>query len=167
MQLYGSLKDVRGDSLEFKPNLKHNLDRADDVYESIKRTIDEYITKQAIDAPTESTCEPVWQPETEITKLDYKQENITSVIWCIGYQTNFGWVKVPVFDGKGYPSHDRGVTSVNGLYFIGLPWLYTWGSGRFSGIARDAEYLSDYIATKMKYAYPGTLLAVNEAAIGS
>ena len=167
MQLYGSLKDVREDNLEFKPNLKHNLDRADDVYESIKRTIDEYIAQQVIDAPTESTYEPVWQPETEITELNYREKNITAVIWCIGYQTNFSWVKVPVFDGLGYPSHDRGVTSINGLYFLGLPWLYTWGSGRFSGIARDAEYLSDYIATKMKYAYPGTLLAVNEAAIGS
>ena len=166
MQLYGSLKDIQGDRLKFKPNLKHNLDHADDVAESIKRTIDEYIARKEIDAPTEAAYQPVWQPE-EVAQLDYKKSNITSVIWCIGYQTNFSWVKIPVFDGKGYPSHDRGVTSARGLYFVGLPWLYTWGSGRFSGIARDAEYLSDYIANRMKYAYPGTLLAVNEAAIGS
>nr|WP_319421836.1 MSMEG_0569 family flavin-dependent oxidoreductase [Pleurocapsa sp. FMAR1] len=166
MQLYGSLKDIQGDRLKFKPNLKHNLDHADDVAESIKRTIDDYIVRKEIDAPTEAAYQPVWQPE-EVAQLDYKKSNITSVIWCIGYQTNFSWVKIPVFDGKGYPSHDRGVTSARGLYFVGLPWLYTWGSGRFSGIARDAEYLSDYIANRMKYAYPGTLLAVNEAAIGS
>ena len=167
MQLYGSLKDIQGDRLEFKPNLKHNLDRADDVAESIKKTIDEYIVRKEIDVPTETAYQPVWQPDTEVLELDYKENNITSVIWCIGYQTDFNWVKIPVFDGLGYPSHDRGVTSARGLYFLGLPWLYTWGSGRFSGIARDAEYLSDYIANKMKYAYPGTLLAVNEAAIGS
>ncbi len=167
MQLYGSLKDVAGESLEFKPNLQQNLDRADDVAESIKRTIDEYIERNGIDVPLDSPYSPVWQPETETTKLNYQQANINSVIWCIGYRTNFSWVDVPVFDGKGYPSHDRGVTSVNGLYFLGLPWLYTWGSGRFSGIARDAEYLADYIAHNTKHAYPGTLLAVNEAAIGS
>jgi putative flavoprotein involved in K+ transport len=167
MQLYGSLKDVQGDNLEFKPNLRHNLDRADDVYESIKSTIDEYINRNNIDAPIESPSQPVWQPETEVLELDYQKNNITAVVWCIGYNTNFSWVNVPVFDGKGYPSHDRGVTNVRGLYFLGLPWLYTWGSGRFSGIARDAEYLSDYIAKRTKYAYPGTLLAVNEAAIGS
>ena len=167
MQLYGSLEDIRGNNLKFKPNLKQNLDRADDVFQSIKRTIDEYIAKQGTAAPTELPYQPVWQPETEVLELDYKKSNITSVIWCIGYQANFSWVNVPVFDGKGYPSHDRGVTSVRGLYFLGLPWLYTWGSGRFSGIARDAEYLSDYIAKRTKYAYPGTLLAVNEAAIGS
>ncbi|MEL6910163.1 MAG: FAD-dependent oxidoreductase, partial [Cyanobacteria bacterium J06598_4] len=150
-----------------KPNLKHNLDHADDVAASIKRTIDEYIAKNNIDAPSESSYEPVWQPEAEVLELVYRENNITAVVWCIGYKTSFSWIDAPVFDGKGYPSHDRGVTSVQGLYFIGLPWLYTWGSGRFSGIARDAEYLSDYIAKRTKYAYPGTLLAVNEAAFGS
>ena len=167
MQLYGSLKDIRGYSLRFKPNLKQNLDRADDVAASIKKTIDEFIAKNDISAPTEAPYQPVWQPETEILELDYRQANINTVIWCNGYQTDFSWIEVPVFDGKGYPSHDRGVTSVTGLYFLGLPWLYTWGSGRFSGIARDAEYICDRIVAKIKYAYPGTLLAVNEAAIGS
>ncbi len=167
MLLYGSLKDIRGNNLKFKANLKQNLDDADAVAESIKKTIDEYIIKQRISASTKSTYQPVWQPTTEVLELDYKQANISSVIWCIGYQTNFSWIEIPVFDGLGYPSHNRGVTSVKGLYFLGLPWLYTWGSGRFSGIARDAEYLCNYIASKMKYAYPGSLLAVNEAAIGS
>ena len=38
-----------------------------------------------------------------------------------------------------------GVTGQAGLYFLGLPWLHTWGSGRFSGVARDAEFLADRI----------------------
>ena len=32
-----------------------------------------------------------------------------------------------------------------GLYFLGLPWLHTWGSGRFSGVARDALFLAEQI----------------------
>ena len=172
MQLYGSLKDIRGSYLEFLPNLQENLDRADEVSESIKKTIDEYIAKNEINAPVEPPYRPVWQPETEVEAdhsriLNYQQANITSVIWCIGYYSNFSWIEVPVFDGLGYPRHNRGVTSVKGLYFLGLPWLHTWGSGRFSGIARDAEYLGDRIVERIKYAYPGSLLAVNEAAIGS
>jgi putative flavoprotein involved in K+ transport len=167
MHLYGSLKDIRGDKLEFKSNLKQNLDRADEVAESIKKTIDEYIAKNHISALTELPYQPVWQPTTEALELNYRKANITSVIWSIGYETDFSWIEVPVFDGKGYPNHDRGVTNVRGLYFLGLPWLYTWGSGRFSGIARDAEYICDYIVAKTQYAYPGTLLAVNQAAIGS
>jgi uncharacterized repeat protein (TIGR04042 family) len=47
----------------------------------------------------------------------------------------------------------RGITAQPGLYFIGLPWLHTWGSGRFSGVARDAEYLGSRIAA---YRHPLT-----------
>jgi putative flavoprotein involved in K+ transport len=54
-----------------------------------------------------------------------------------------------VFNGRGQPSHLRGVTPVGGAYFVGLPWLYTWGSGRFSGVARDAEYLVGHIRSRI------------------
>lgn len=52
----------------------------------------------------------------------------------------------PVFNGRGDPVHVRGVTQQPGLYFLGLPWLHTWGSGRFSGVARDAEHLAGHLA---------------------
>jgi putative flavoprotein involved in K+ transport len=38
------------------------------------------------------------------------------------------------------------VTAAPGLYVLGLPWLHTWGSGRFSGIARDAQHVAGWIA---------------------
>ena len=41
---------------------------------------------------------------------------------------------------------DRGVTELPGLYFIGLGWLNTWGSGRFLGIDEDSRYLAEAIA---------------------
>jgi putative flavoprotein involved in K+ transport len=168
MQLHGRLKHISSSGLEFEPNLKHHLDQADAVAESIKRTIDQFIEKHHIQAPTEPSYTPVWEPETEILQLSYEQADIGTVIWCTGYETNFSWVEIPVFDGNGYPGHDRGVTAVNGLYFLGLPWLYTWGSGRFSGIARDATYLADYITAKQKQgASSHDWSIVNEFLLGS
>jgi len=67
------------------------------------------------------------------------------VVWSIGYRADYRWVQIGVFDGQGHPRHVRGVTGVDGLYFLGLPWLHTWGSGRFAGVARDAEYLAGQI----------------------
>jgi putative flavoprotein involved in K+ transport len=61
----------------------------------------------------------------------------------------------------------RGVTPVPGVYFLGLPWLYTWGSGRFSGVARDAEYLAEHIKVRVGSAPADNQAALNEAAIGS
>jgi putative flavoprotein involved in K+ transport len=167
MQLHGRLMKVIGTQLQFNSDLKENLDQADSVSESIKRTIDRFIESNQITAPTEPPYQPVWEPSDEKPTIDVVQENIKTVIWCTGYQTDFRWIEVPVFDGKGYPSHERGVTSVRGLYFLGLPWLYTWGSGRFSGIARDAAYLTDYLAARSRASVSRDWSVVNEFLLGS
>ncbi len=150
MQLYGSLHNISDRYLHFQGNLQQNLDGADAVAESIKKTIDGFIDKNQIQAPIEPPYQPVWQPETVVAQLDYHRVEIEAVIWCTGYQSDFSWIEIPVFDDKGYPTHDRGVTAQEGLYFLGLPWLYTWGSGRFSGIARDAGYLCDRIVASQQ-----------------
>ncbi|OPX16958.1 hypothetical protein B1964_02145, partial [Gordonia sp. i37] len=49
------------------------------------------------------------------------------------------------FDGSGRPMQTRGVTEVPGLSFVGLPWMHTWGSGRFLGIDRDARHIAEMI----------------------
>ena len=150
MRLYGHLADVQGTAVSFAADLRANLDRADQVSENIKTAIDKYIAKHGIDAPIEPRYAPPWQPPAEPeASLDLRATGITSVVWCVGYRSDFSWVDVPVFDGHGYPGHDRGVTTVPGLYFLGLPWLYTWGSGRFSGIARDAAFVVDHIAAAL------------------
>jgi len=152
MQLYGRLLDIDGNRLTFARDLKTNLDNADAVSESIKDTIDRHIERSGISAPLEARYVPVWEPEREVTELDYVAANISTIVWSTGFASNFRWIELPAFDGKGYPTHERGVTSVAGLYFLGLPWLYTWGSGRFSGIARDAEYLSENISRRTRSA---------------
>lgn len=142
MELYGVLDDYRDGHLRFAPNLAANLQDADDTYNRINAGIDKYIEKQGIAAPPASVYEPVWRPADERTALDLGSAGIGSIIWCIGFRPDFSWLEVPVFNGRGYPGHVRGVTAQAGLYFLGLPWLHTWGSGRFSGIARDAEFLA-------------------------
>ncbi|MGF1515154.1 MAG: MSMEG_0569 family flavin-dependent oxidoreductase [Elainellaceae cyanobacterium] len=168
MQLYGRLQDIEADTgqLRFQPNLTENLDQADAVAASIKQTIDKFIAARGIAAPEEPPYKPVWQPDAEPEVLDYRAAKITSVIWCIGYGMDFSWIEIPAFDGRGYPGHRRGVSTCHGLYFLGLPWLYTWGSGRFSGVARDAQYVADTIAAR-KVGVSPLLQMVNEAALGS
>jgi putative flavoprotein involved in K+ transport len=147
MKLYGPLRDIAGGRLEFAPHLKRHLDGADDVYRSINRSIDKYIAENGVVAPPERDYAPPWEPSEETTTLDAERAGITAVVWCIGFGSDFRWVNAPIFDPRGYPTHERGVTSVPGLYVIGLPWLHTWGSGRFSGVGRDAEHLAEKIET--------------------
>ena len=108
----------------------------------------------------------MWEPQDDVRELDMERSGITSVIWCMGFHSDFRWIDVPVFDGRGYPGHRRGVTNVEGLYFLGLPWLYTWGSGRFSGIARDAAHVAEKIEARHQSPNRDTRV-LNALAIGS
>ena len=145
MQLYGLLNRLDGTTLCFEHGLAAALDEADRVYNGINASIDNFIAGQGIVAPPPSVYHPVWEPTQETLTLDLAKSAITSVIWCIGFQPDFRWLDAPVFNGLGHPKHYRGVTGEPGVYFLGLPWLHTWGSGRFSGIARDAQYLAEQI----------------------
>jgi putative flavoprotein involved in K+ transport len=148
MELFGLMTGTDGEELHFLPNLKSNLDNADAIYNGINASIDKFIDSKGIKAPPASVYEPVWSPQEERVKLNFKKAGIKSIVWCIGFSPDFLWVDAPVFNGKGDPVHLRGVTQVAGLYFLGLPWLHTWGSGRFSGVDRDAKYIFEKIQNK-------------------
>ncbi|MCX4977649.1 MSMEG_0569 family flavin-dependent oxidoreductase [Streptomyces sp. NBC_00620] len=152
MRLYGRLTGIDGGILEFADDLKVNLDRADAVADGIKDAIDAHITAQGVPAPDEARYIPVWEPAEQPEALDLAEARITSVIWSTGFTRDHRWIEIPVFDGRGYPMHWRGVTSTPGLYFLGLPWQYSWGSGRFEAVGRDAEFLADHIDASRRLA---------------
>ncbi|RYY03243.1 MAG: MSMEG_0569 family flavin-dependent oxidoreductase [Gammaproteobacteria bacterium] len=146
MKLYGHLKNATGDSLFFGDDLKANLDYADEVAKRIVDYIETHIQKNAIDAPADDNIYSDYLPEIT-TELLFNVANITSIVWSTGFKMRFEWIKLPVFESNGHPKQKRGVTDVDGLYFIGLNWMHTWGSGRFYQVGRDAEYLGEIIST--------------------
>lgn len=148
MKLYGRLKDVENGILKFGDDLAANLDNADRVYNGICGLIDDHIARANIDAPAGAHYEPVWQPSGIPTELDLARSAIKSIVWTTGFRSDWSWIELPMFDGAGYPTHKRGITSVDGAYVLGLPWLHTWGSGRFVGVGRDAEYVANAIFQK-------------------
>ncbi|MCQ0988180.1 MSMEG_0569 family flavin-dependent oxidoreductase [Jiella marina] len=146
VSLYGSLADMEWQTIRFLPDLDKNLDDADKSYVGIRDQIDAYIAKEGIDAPEEPPFVKVWRPEREVTEIDAAAEGITSIVWSIGFRPDYSWIDVDVFDERGKPVYDRGVTAVPGFYFIGLGWLNTWGSGRFLGIDEDSRFLAGEIS---------------------
>ena len=159
MELYGRLTGCEGGLLHCAPDLASNLDQADSTYNGINASIDKWIAANGIDAPAGAPYQPVWQPLAERTTLDLAAAGITTIVWCIGFHPDFAWVNAPVFNGRGNPVHERGVTQQDGLYFLGLPWLHTWGSGRFSGVAQDAAFLAERVAQALHARAPARLRA--------
>lgn len=145
MKLYGHVTGAQGRTLSFAPTLTQNLDFADEVYLRIQRTIDAFIDKAAVEAPRDPPYAPCWAPDADPAALDLDAANIRSVIWCTGFRADFSFIDVPAFDKRGFPEHERGASHAPGLYFLGLPWLYTWGSGRFRGVERDVRHAADHL----------------------
>ena len=149
MRLYGVLEGFEGGALQFRGNLKSSLDQADRTYNGINAAIDKFIAEKGIEAPAQAPYSPVWEPETPVTRLDLAGSGIGAIVWCIGFAPDFSWLDASVFNGRGQPKHTRGVTVAPGVYFVGLPWLHTWGSGRFGAVGRDAEHVVQAIRTRL------------------
>ncbi|WP_214102974.1 MSMEG_0569 family flavin-dependent oxidoreductase [Acrocarpospora catenulata] len=165
MRLHGRLAAVTGTTLRFAADLRRNLDHADAVAESVKDSIDAYIDREGLDAPVEKRYVPVWEPPDGESSLDAGR--LAAVVWCTGYRRDHRWIRIPVFDGTGYPVHERGVTRWPGLYFLGLPWQHTWGSGRFVGVGADAEHLARHIAAVARPVRAGSGYFVHPELLGT
>jgi len=150
MQLHGRLGDADDGVLTFAGDLPANLDAADATAERIKDTIDRFIEQREIDAPAEARYTPVWEPSGDGSEpLDLQADGVRSIIWATGFRSDWSWISVPELVGDdGYPRHTRGVCDADDIYVLGLPWLWTWGSGRFAGIARDAEHVVAALADR-------------------
>ena len=81
----------------------------------------------------------------EIIFDEKKVSSIKNIIWATGYRPNFKWIEGLELDGGGYPKNYRGVSNIEGLYFIGLPWMHTRGSATLGGVSKDASYLANVI----------------------
>jgi putative flavoprotein involved in K+ transport len=150
MILLGRVQAAQGKQIILAPDLEENLARADAFERQIRQGIDEYITKTGMEVEANKTIEETLSNGATSAKpiltLDLQSAGISTIIWASGYQLDFGWVKIPVFDEVGYPVHQRGVTAFPGLYFLGLPWLYKRKSSLLYGVGEDAAFIASAMA---------------------
>ncbi|MGH7501637.1 MAG: flavin-containing monooxygenase [Longimicrobiales bacterium] len=147
MHLYGRLISASESTARFTDDLADRLAFAESAFDKEFRPMfDAYIAASGTDAPPDDRPpHDTFLPPTA-TSLDLDAEGIETVLWATGYQLDFAWVDLPVFDEWGYPHHVRGVTTFPGLYAIGLRWLHSEPSSVFAGVGLDAEHIVQHIA---------------------
>lgn len=79
------------------------------------------------------------------------------IIWCTGHRPDFSWIKEKITDERGWPVTQRGVSSVEGLYFIGMPFQFGLTSSLVAGVDRDAAFITKNIAARRGHAQPGSV----------
>ncbi len=132
------------------PDLARNIAQGDAHYLSVLDAADAYVAKNGLDLPEEPEARRIdANPDCvtdPILKLNLAEAGITAIVWATGFAVDFGWLKADTFDARGIPLHERGVSKVPGLYFLGLPWLSRRASPFIWGVWHDAEYLAGHIA---------------------
>ena len=155
MTLVGRTEKFKNGIMHFAADLADNIRQGDADYLSVLDDADTFVTRNGLDLPEEPEARNILPDPACMTKpirqLDLAQAGITSIIWATGYSVDYSWLKLDVFDAKGKPKQQRGVTAERGIYFLGLPWLSRRGSTFIWGVWHDAKYLADHIDTQRGY----------------
>lgn len=147
VRLLGSLRGIGDDRAHFNTDLNANLAAGDAAYQDMIRAIDAYIEARGDNAstPGELDMAAATLALTEFASLGLWRNGIRTVVWALGYDYAFDWIHCPVLDANGAPLHQRGVTAVPGLYFLGLPRQHKVKSAFLWGVGEDAAYIADRI----------------------
>jgi putative flavoprotein involved in K+ transport len=141
--------------LTIASDLGENLAHADTTFTDFMQRVDEHVARNGLDLPPSNKSAEVLHNPTEVADLiltlDLASAEISTIIWANGFRYDFNWIDLPIFANGTHssgrvPVHKRGITSVPGVYFLGLPWLYKRKSAFLHGVGEDAEYIATQIA---------------------
>jgi putative flavoprotein involved in K+ transport len=127
---------------------------ADEFSQRAKDGIDAYLAQAGI-TPPPIEADPADMPDPQagcvssLRRLNLREAKVSTVIWATGFTADFSWIHLPVLDAEGLPIHQRGISPVRGLYFVGFPWLNSHKSGIIYGIDEDASYIAGAIAEQL------------------
>ncbi|WP_321364638.1 NAD(P)/FAD-dependent oxidoreductase [uncultured Celeribacter sp.] len=156
MTLVGRTNSYTDGKVLFGTDLVANVDGGDDNLRSLLDAADAYIARNGLDLPDDPAAR-LKRPDPEcminpLSELDLAAAGVKTVIWSTGFGQDYSWLKVDAFDDNGKPAHQRGVSTEQGVYFLGLPWLSRRGSTFIWGVWHNAKYIADHIATRRSYA---------------
>ncbi|MHA2250258.1 MAG: flavin-containing monooxygenase [Candidatus Kariarchaeaceae archaeon] len=152
VSLYGHITDVSADGkiIAFTDDVHDLVKKSDDIENKVLDLIDDAIK-------LENIAEPAWRNQMKdayeqkvITKLDLIEQNIKNIIWATGYDRDYSFIDVEggVVDDMGFPIQKDGVSPHAGLYFIGMPWIRSPGSGVMYGVGADAKLMVKHLVEK-------------------
>jgi putative flavoprotein involved in K+ transport len=74
--------------------------------------------------------------------LDGGAADVRTVVWAIGYRDETAWVDIPsALAADGSFSHMRGISPVEGLYYVGRPWQRNRALALVMGVGPDAQVI--------------------------
>jgi putative flavoprotein involved in K+ transport len=150
--LLGHVEAVRNGTIAIAPDLADSVEEGDATYKAFLDLVDAHVERHGMNMPSDPAARRMHSNppclSDPIGKIEFRASGINAVVWATGYEVDFSWVDIPVFDRRGGLIHRGGITELPGLYFLGLQWLSKMNSSFLSGVGDDAARLADHIAAR-------------------
>jgi putative flavoprotein involved in K+ transport len=147
VDLVGRIAGADGEVVRFAEGLEASLAAGDEFLAEFQRRVDEYVSLSGLDVPEAEPAEPA-RPAPHVPELDLRAAGVGTVLWANGFRPDHSWIEGVETDEQGWPLHERGVSPVAGLFFVGLHWLYRRKSALLIGVGEDAEYVVSRLAER-------------------
>lgn len=147
IEIVGRLAGIRGTTLMFSGSLANAASLSDLKMNRALSQMDAWAMETGLrleDPPVRFA--PTRLPAAPRLTLDLSGRAIQTIVWATGFEPDYSWLHLPVFDAKGLLSHDGGVVAP-GLYALGLPFMRTRKSTLLDGIGDDARWIARQINT--------------------
>jgi putative flavoprotein involved in K+ transport len=121
--LVGSVRGAQGDILLLENNVRAITQHAASAERELLAAIDRAIDQRGLVVPDPAPT-PVFDTSLIADygeKLDLTAHNITTIIWATGFVPDYRILPEAALDAHGVPLHDRGIGTLPGLYYAGLP----------------------------------------------
>ena len=151
----GRLSDIgRDGTVVFGDTLADSVAYGDEMSETLRREIDDYIEREGLDAP-EAVPDPAETvaprfPDPPITQINLDREGIATIIWSTGFDGDFSWLQVPGAVGENQTPVQERCVSVPGVYFAGLDSLESLRAGTVLAAGEEAERIAAHIVANGK-----------------
>jgi putative flavoprotein involved in K+ transport len=149
VDLVGRLMRVSGAVAQFSGALASLTANADLKQARLLQRIDDFVTEHGLSGEVPGPERPGPTRLGSVpTEVDL--ERFTTVIWATGYRPTYPWLDPAAFDRRGRVAHDGGVSSVPGLYVLGLPFLRRRRSNLIAGVGDDAAELLPHLRSYLR-----------------
>lgn len=156
VRLVGRLAGVRDGTVQFSGSLHHHCKAADLKMGRLLRAVDDWVEQAGMQgaAPAAEPPEPTRVPASPLLGLDLQRGEIATVLWATGFAPDYGWLKLPVFDGRGRLRHEGGAVAAPGVYALGLPFMRRRKSSFIHGAADDTRELAAQLRAHLDASAP-------------
>jgi len=148
--ILGKMDHADEHNVYFQTNAAMHVKYADEFSAKIEKMIDDFIIANNLAVPAPHFDEGD-VPDVDadcansMTSLNLDENKVMTIIWSAGFNVDFSYIKLPVFDSDGRLMHKNGITAISGLHFLGYPWLLSRKSPILFGIRDDVKFIVDRI----------------------